>query len=71
MRREGPAGLRRKPRVEYIPQDEKLGELYDEMAIETTGFHRTGTSPDVPLRFKVLVVNYIFAPTLDQKKLGK
>lgn len=73
IRQEPTKGLRRKPKIEYIPQDDKLGGLYDEMLISTTGFVGEGYkfTDVIPLRFKVLVINYIFAPTLDQKKLGK
>ena len=57
-------GLRRKPKVEYIPQDEKIGELYDEMFVSQEGF----TGGIVPLRFKTTVIHHLFAESLDQKK---
>lgn len=75
LKQERTGGLRRKPRIEYVPQDEKLGGLYDEMCISTTGF--AGGTPascrqDVPLRFKTAVVHYLFAPTLETlNRLGK
>lgn len=58
---------RRKPTIEFVPQDEHIGELYDEMCSVHAGF----VGDVVPLRFKTLVINYIFAPKLDQKSLGK
>ena len=61
---------RRKPTIEFIPQDDKIGELYDEMVIDALGFAATAPGR-VPLRFKTLVINYVFAPKLDQKSLGK
>lgn len=61
-------GLKRKAKMQYVPQQDKLGALYDEMWLKTEGF---GNDDDIPLRFKVQVITYIFAPTLDQKKLGK
>lgn len=66
FKQEATKGLRRKAKIEYIPQDEKLGELYDEMFISVEGI--TGATP---LRFKTTVIHHIFAPTLDAKKLGK
>jgi hypothetical protein len=66
LREEKTRGLRRKPKLEYIPQDDKMGGLYDEMHVSSENF--VGATP---LRFKVLVLQYIFAPKLDQKPLGK
>lgn len=68
VKQEPTRGLRRAAKVEYVPQDEKLGELYDGMWRGTTGF---GNDEDIPLRFKVIVMHYIFTPTLDPKLLGK
>ena len=31
-------GLRRQPKVEYVPQDENLAKLYDEMFVSSEGF---------------------------------
>ncbi|HUF02782.1 MAG TPA: hypothetical protein VMM38_01260 [Aridibacter sp.] len=63
-RQERTKGLKRKPRVEFVPQDEKLGDLYDELLISVEGFARD----IVPLRFKTTVVDEIFAGVLDEKK---
>jgi hypothetical protein len=68
FKQEKVGGLRRKPKVEYVPQDARIGELYDEMSIEMTGFTRTGTFPDVPLRFKTFVIHHIFGETVAEKK---
>lgn len=57
-------GLRRKAKMEYVPQDDRIGELYDEMMVFTTGF----VGDKIPLRFKVLVIDHLFAEKLDQKK---
>lgn len=78
IREEKTRGLhRRKAQIEYVPQDEKIGELYDEMCVSVSGFISSPTETTlgfgkaVPLRFKTLVINYIFAPKLDAKNLGK
>ena len=77
VRQQKVGGLsKKKPIAEYVPQDEKLGDLYDEMCFSTGGFQPPmgtvpGTSTGVPLRFKVAVINYIFAPTLDARTVGK
>lgn len=58
-------GLRnRKAKIEYIPQDHRLGELYDEMAVSASGF----AGGKVPLRFKTTVIHHLFQEKLDQKK---
>jgi hypothetical protein len=58
-------GLRnRKAKIEFIPQDDKIGELYDEMFVSQTGF----AQGKVPLRFKTTVIHHLFAEKLDQKK---
>lgn len=49
--------------ITYRPQDAEKARLYDEMALSQTGF-----SGGIPLRFKVKVVDYIFAPTLEAAK---
>lgn len=59
-------GLRRKPLAEFVPQDDKLGALYDKMLIASAGFANS-----TPLRFKVAVVKFIFAPNLDPRLVGK
>lgn len=64
FKQENTRGLRRKPRVEYAPQDDKFGELYDQMKISATGF----AGDVIPLRFKTTVVHEIFNSELDQKK---
>ena len=55
-------GLRRDPKIEYVPQDEKFGELYDELLIETTGFK----DDIIPLRFKTAVVHDLFSTKLNE-----
>lgn len=64
FKKENIGGLRRKARVEYVVQDHKLGELYDEMRISVGGF----AGEIVPLRFKTAVVHEIFSSEIDQKK---
>jgi|GEM_PF-6094515 len=66
-KRETTRGLRRQAKVEYIPQDEALGKLYDSMSVSVDGF----TDGEIPLRFKTLVMNYVFAPSLKAKTAGK
>jgi len=65
FKREITKGLRRPANVEFVPQDAKLGELYDEMLIAAEGF-----AGDVPLRFKTAVIQHIFEATLtpEEKK---
>lgn len=58
---------RRKANIEYVPQDEKLGGLYDEMFVKAEGF----VNGRIPLRFKVLVMHNIFGPKSRAKNLGK
>lgn len=58
-------GLRRQPKVEFFPQIEAKAALYDQMCISTTGF----AGDKIPVRFKSVVVDHIFAAaTLDPKK---
>lgn len=57
-------GLRGKPKVKYFPQDHKIGELYDEMAVSQTGF----AGGIIPLRFKTTVIHHLFGERLSQKK---
>lgn len=64
FKQEATRGLRRQPKIEYIPQDEKLGELYDEMFVSQEGF----ANGKIPLRFKTTVVHHLFEEKLDQKK---
>lgn len=65
FRQEPTRGLRRAPKIEYIPQDEAIGRLYDEMFVSQTGF-KDGV---IPLRFKTTVIHYLFGgSTLDEKK---
>lgn len=56
-------GLRKQPSVVVVPQDEAVGQLYDEMCLETTGFEGA-----VPLRFKTTVIDHIFDSALNEKK---
>jgi hypothetical protein len=55
---------KRQPKVEFIPQDEKVGELYDKMIVSTEGF----AGDWVPLRFKTTVMNHVFESKVDPKK---
>jgi hypothetical protein len=55
---------KRKPKIAYIPQDEKIGELYDELLISSEGF----ADGNIPLRFKTTVVHSIFASELQNAK---
>lgn len=75
IRQEPVKGLnKRKPKIEYIPQDESLGKLYDDMCLGVIGFLGVAKDVDVymiPLRFKVVVIHHVFAPTLDPRTLGK
>jgi hypothetical protein len=58
-------GLRKKKaKIEFLPQDDRIGELYDEMFVSSTGF----ANGKIPLRFKTTVIHHLFAETLDQKK---
>jgi hypothetical protein len=58
-------GLRKKKaKIEFLPQDKRIGELYDEMFVSSTGF----ANGKIPLRFKTTVIHHLFAETLDQKK---
>ena len=62
-------GFRKKQKVTYVPQDEKLGDLYDEMVIGATGFAvGFDNKSTVPLRFKTAVVHEIFASPVEAKK---
>lgn len=56
-------GLRRKPKVTVVPQDDKFGELYDEMQSGVTGFKSWQ-----PLRFKTTVIHHLFKEKLVEKK---
>lgn len=58
---------KRKPDYKFVPQTAKLGELYQKMVIRTEGF----VGDVVPVRFQEKVINYIFAPKLDPKLVGK
>ncbi|MBX3267103.1 MAG: hypothetical protein KF831_10385 [Acidobacteria bacterium] len=66
IRTEQTRGLRRKPKVEYVPQDARIGELYDSLVISTEGF-----AGEIPLRFKTTVVHYLLGKELEVKSLGK
>ncbi len=67
FKRETTRGLRRQPKIEYVPQDERYGELYDEMFVSQEGF----ANGVIPLRFKTLVVSHLFGEKLNQTPLGK
>jgi hypothetical protein len=64
FKEEATKGLSRKPNVEFVSQDEAIGELYDEMFISAKGF-RNGI---VPLRFKTTVIHSIFESKINPKK---
>lgn len=64
FKQEKVGGLRREPKILYIPQNEAIGGLYDEMMIETDGF----VDKNIPLRFKTTVIHHIFDSKLDEKK---
>jgi hypothetical protein len=65
FKQEKVGGLRnRKAKIEFIPQDDKLGELYDEMFVGQEGF----VNGVIPLRFKTTVIHHLFGEKLDQKK---
>lgn len=57
-------GLRRKPKIEFVPQDEAIGKLYDEMFVKQEGF----ADGIIPLRFKTYVIHSIFSDKLNEKK---
>lgn len=57
-------GLRKKAKVEFVPQDDKFAALYDDMLFGVAGF----TTYWVPMRFKVAVIHHVFASELDEKK---
>jgi hypothetical protein len=59
-------GLRRQPKTEYVPQDHRFGELYDEMFVSQDGF----IGGKIPLRFKTVVIDHLFGERLSQKKSG-
>jgi hypothetical protein len=56
--------LKRKTKIQYVPQDAAIGELYDEMFVSQEGF----ANGVIPLRFKTQVTHSIFASKLDPKK---
>jgi hypothetical protein len=58
---------KRKPKIEYVPQDERIGGLYDELFVSGEGF----ADGKIPLRFKTTVVHSIFESELDAKKSQK
>lgn len=64
FKQEKVGGLRRQPKLEYVPQDHRFGELYDEMIVSTEGF----AGGKIPLRFKVVVIEHLFGERLSQKK---
>lgn len=66
FKQEKTGGLRRQPKVEYVPQDHKFGELYDEMFVSQEGF----VGGKIPLRFKTVVIEHLFGERLSRKKSG-
>ncbi len=63
FKQEPTKGLRRKPKMIYVPQDRNIAALYDEMFIEQTGF----ANGIIPCRFKTSVIHYCFAPKVESK----
>lgn len=63
FKQETTRGLRRKPKVEFVPQDAKIGEMYDEMVERTAGF-----AGRVPLRFKTAVISHVFDATFEAEE---
>lgn len=63
FKKEITTGLRRKQKIEFVPQDAAIGRLYDEMVVSNKNF--VGS---VPLRFKVRVVDHLFAEKVNEKK---
>lgn len=62
---EATKGVRNKPKIKFVPQDEKIGKLYDEQFIEQTGF----ANGNIPLRFKTRVIHYLYGGTkLDEQE---
>jgi hypothetical protein len=62
-------GFRKKQKITYIPQDEKLAELYDEMLVNVSGFANSfDNKPTIPTRFKTTVIHEIFASPVEAKK---
>lgn len=57
-------GLRRQPKVEFIPQDERLGQLYQDMKVSATGFERD----IIPLRFQTAIIQHIFEAELQPEE---
>ena len=64
FKQEKVGGLRRTANVIFIPQNEAIGNLYDEMMIEAEGF----VDNKIPLRFKTTVIHHLFESKLDEKK---
>lgn len=64
FKQEKVGGLRRQPKLEYVPQDHRFGELYDQMLVSNDGF----AGGKVPLRFKTVVIEHLFGERLSQKK---
>jgi hypothetical protein len=64
FKKENIGGLRRQPKVEYVPQEHRYGELYDEMCVSREGF----ANDKIPLRFKTIVISHLFGERLSQKK---
>lgn len=60
---ESTKGLRKKRSFTYVPQDEAFGKLYDEMKIEAVVF----VGDIIPLRFKTVVMDYVFASPIKKK----
>ena len=73
LKQENVRGLRRSAEITFVPQDDKLAKLYDDMKIEVKGFavpynFQDNGTDGIPMRFKVAVVHHVFASDLDEKK---
>ena len=56
-------GLRRQPKMQFVPQHEAIAKLYDEMMIEAKGF----VNDIIPIRFKTMVIHHVFGAKLEKK----
>jgi hypothetical protein len=66
-KREMIGGLRREPKVEFRPQDDAFGKLYDDLVEQADGFHVVPAQL-IPLRFKTTIVHHLFESQVAEKK---
>lgn len=64
FKQEKVGGLRRKPKIQYVPQDHLIAELYDDLKVSAEGF----ANDVIPMRFKTLVMDEYFASKVAEKK---